>query len=335
MDWRAMYTFAVNERIAGLIWHRSASCIRTMSPPEVSDTWRSFAVTCRLHGERQLSILSELVETLDRADALPVVLKGLPLSTRLYGDFSIRSAGDFDVYVPLAARTDARLALARTGWNNVGGAPPWTETFMAIRDGREVFLELHSSLVDENLLHLRPRAPRSIRMRIEDREFPVFEDPLLPGYLAAHASKHMPPALLYFFDFRELWSGLNATARAEAEADARAAGLARYLTWMLRRADALDDAASGDRNSLGLLGITAMGRHGTHAVFRDIALAPTLRAAAQGLAAWVWPSPIRKDKRAFARLCLHRLRTPWQRYISPKTPSRIPAGQPDDPGGTS
>jgi hypothetical protein len=321
IDWDAVHSFAVDERIAALCWLRSGQYIRATAPDTVVGKWRGYAVAARMHAERQLQVLHELIDVLERAGTEPIALKGLALSQRLYGDYSIRAVGDFDLFVAEAGRQRAHSALIESGWMAAGGSAPLTETFVAVRGGHEVFVEIHSSLVDENLSHLRPRAPKASRLELGGRTLPVFDDALLPAYLAAHASKHMPAALLYFLDFAQLWQAMPASAQADARAAAASAGLGRYLEWMRRRAVALEPAACGDPAALRSLGLHSGGRRDVHAVFRDVMLAPSVGAAVQGAAAWVWPAQLRGDPHAFLRRCMHRLRAPWMAYIFPRNPS--------------
>ena len=321
IDWDAVHSFCVNERIAALAWLRSGPYIRSTAPDAVVGEWRGYAVAARMHAERQLHVLHELFDVLGRAGAAPVALKGLALSQLLYGDYSIRAVGDFDLFVAEPARDDARTALIDAGWMAAGGSAPLTETFMAVRGGHEVFVEVHSSLVDENLSHFRPRPPRVSHLELGDRAVAVFNDEMLPAYLAAHASKHMPAALLYFLDFAQLWQTMAPSAQAAAKLEAQSAGLGRYLEWMRRRAAALEPAALGDPDALRRLGLRADGRRDVHAVFRDVMLAPSIGAAVQGMAAWVWPAQLRGDPHAFLRRCVHRLRAPWMGYIFPRSPS--------------
>src|SRR5687767_12103439 len=50
-----------------------------------------------------------------------VVLKGLPLASRLYGDFAVRACVDIDLYVSRESRAKADVALARAGWTLAEG----------------------------------------------------------------------------------------------------------------------------------------------------------------------------------------------------------------------
>jgi hypothetical protein len=264
---------------------------------------------------RQLTVLADVIATLRNAGCAPVVLKGLPLSLRLYGDIAIRASVDFDVFVPLAHRAGAERVLRAAAWDVVEGAAPWTQTLSHTVGTERFYLEVHSSLLDLNLHHLRPPAPMAEEVRVGSASLPVHRDAMLPAYLAAHAAKHMPAALLYDLDFRTLWDALPEDERADAVTTAKAAGLGEYLDWMVRRSAAITAAAAGESAALQRLGIATTGRSTAHAVFRDILLAHSPLAALRAVGAWVWPPHLRDSPAVFAQRCATRLRGPWARHL--------------------
>ena len=245
----------------------------------------------------------------------PVVLKGLPLASRLYGDSAVRSSVDIDIFVPLPQRTSAERALLETSWSVVEGESPWTQTLSRIIGEERFYLDVHSSLLDLNLRHLSAPGPAACDVVLGAVRLPVHQDDLLPAYLAAHAAKHMPASLLYDIDFHTLWGDLTCDQRAAASRQADGVGLTGYLTWMIDRSKAVVAAAEGDRSALARLGIESRGRSAWHSVFRDVALAPSPIAAAQAVAAWVWPPHLRGTPGPFARRCVHRLRSSWSGYL--------------------
>jgi hypothetical protein len=316
-DWAVLLRLANDERCAALAWHRSGHWIRRNAPPAVVAQWRAATVASELHGARQLRVLEKAIRALAEAGHQPVVLKGMPLAARLYGAWSVRGSADLDVFVPRGARAQAERRLDELGWEAVEGDAPWTQTRVLRDDGSEHFLELHSTLLDVNLAHLGAPAPCAASMVIEDVELPVHSDSLVPAYLASHAAKHMPIALLYHVDFFTLWGSLRAEERDEACAAAMQAGLLGYLQWAIHCADCVDRAAEGDRRALADLGIGATGRKVYHAVFRDIALARTPLDAGRAVVAWLWPPPLRNGIAPIARRWAARFRKPWLDYVIP------------------
>jgi hypothetical protein len=317
IEWSALLRFAVDERCAGLAWHRSAAAIRRVAPPAIVAQWRATAVAGDLHGAGQLRVLAGTVDALSRAGHEPVVLKGMPLAERLYGAAFVRGSADLDVFVPQTSRGGAEAMLDGLGWEAYEGAAPWTQTRVRTEDGVQHFLELHSALLDVNLSHLGVLAPAAAPIVIAGVELPAHSDALLPAYLASHAAKHMPIALLYHFDFLTLWSSLSVAERDHATSAGTRAGLLGYLEWAIHNASLVERAADGDMDALGQLGIGATGRKAYHAVFRDIVLAQTPLDAGRAVAAWLWPPPLRGGIGPLARRWATRVRKPWLDYVIP------------------
>jgi hypothetical protein len=317
MDWTALLRFALEERCAALAWHRSGAEIRRLAPAAVIAQWRAAAIACDTHGARQLSVLATTIQALADVGVEPVILKGQPLSQRLYGVPTLRGSADLDIFVAEASRPVAERTLDAMGWSALEGNAPWTQTRGLLENGTQHFLELHSSLLDVNLLHLGAPAPRARMVAIDGHDLPAHDDALVPGYLASHAAKHMPIALLYHVDFLTLWSGLAEAERCDAVSAATRTGLAGYLRWAIGCADAVARAADGDIAALRILGIGPERRRVYHAVFRDIALAQTPLDGCRALAAWLWPPPLRHGLAPLARRWAARFRKSWADYVLP------------------
>ena len=315
VDWDDLFGMCVSERCAALAWSRGGEAIRDSAPSRIIATWRALAVASDSHGRAQLKALVEVVDTLRGRGTRPVILKGLPLAWRLYGDAGVRTSVDIDIFLPVADRNAAERVLIATSWKIVEGVRPWTQTFSRTMAGERFYLEVHSSLLDLNLHHLDAPGPRAREMMVGSVHLPAHWDAMLPSYLAAHAAKHMPASLLYDLDFHALWGSLSAAERSAAWEQAECVGLGRYLAWMVERGRALVRGAGGDRSALTVLGVDARGRTTAHALFRDLALAPSLVAAGQAVAAWVWPPHLRASPGLYARRCLLRLRGPWVRHL--------------------
>ena len=319
-DWDRIFALAVAERCAPLAWHRSAQEIRKQAPPEVVARWRSLALEAQRHGAQHVAVLSAVIGQLEAAQIPVCVLKGPPLSLRLYGDSSVRASADLDLFIPEERRCEADEVLGAAGWRVIEGSIPWTQTLADEAGDRPSFMEVHSSLADLNLLHLGLPRPVARRLSIDGHTMPVHDDTLLPAYLATHAAKHMPVALIYFVDFLTLWRSLGPAAQEAARGAAERARLSKYLDWALARAEAVERAALGDLPALGMLGITPSGRRALHAICRDIALAATPLDAGRAAAAWLFPPHLRDGVLPLAARWLHRFRTPWAGYLRPSRP---------------
>ena len=325
LDWDSVFALAVAERCAAVAWHRSANVIRSAAPPPVVARWRTFAVDAQRHGAWQLGRLVDVVRLLESSRISVCTLKGPPLSLRLYGDSTVRASADLDIFVPSSQRREAGVLLDAAGWRVIEGEIPWTQTLSLDGGDSPCFMEVHSSLADLNLLHLRLPAPRAVQTPVDGHLMPVHDDALVPGYLATHAAKHMPVALIYFVDLHVLWQKLGPAGREEAWQAARRARLAKYLRWGLDGAQAVALAADGDRRSLSVLGMNKSGRRGLHAIWRDIMLAATPLDAGRAAAAWLFPPHLRGGILPLAARWIHRLRAPWGDYLRPSRPTS-PAG---------
>ena len=233
-DWDELLSLAVRERIAGVIWSRSAALIRRQAPTEVASRWKRSAIVLGLHAERQLAELAAIVAAFSAHDIPTVVLKGAPLAQRLYGDYTVRPTLDSDLYVDVDHREAAARQLGELGWRRVTGQWPEEEKFERRIGDRIFVLEVHSSVIDDAPLdHLRIPVEHET-VRLGAYELPAHSGRLLPAFLAVHLLKHHEKPLLWMLDFTTLWHSLDDTARTEAVAAARQIGMHRHLGWAVR-----------------------------------------------------------------------------------------------------
>src|SRR5687768_16595259 len=264
--WPTVLRVAMQELVAPLAWARSRRFIQLYADEETTGAWRRAAMATHLRGQRQLSILRDTVQALELRGAAAVVLKGIPLGERLYGDAFVRPSSDIDLYVAARDRATASSALRSLGWTPDDGAPPWHEAWSREgTEGRE-HLEVHSSLACDHLAHLRLPAPVVRRREIGGVGLPVLDGPFLPAYLAVHLATHQMPPLSWLLDFSTLWSSLSNYKRAAAIIAARAARVERYLEWASSRAGLLDRVIDGDDAALASMGFASDGRRDVHSV---------------------------------------------------------------------
>lgn len=324
--WEEVFRVALRERIAMLCWLRSALAIRRSAPAAVASAWREHAIAADDLSRTQLRVLERALSALRGAGVFPVVLKGLPLAVRLYGDFTARASSDIDVHVPANERDAARRALLAAGWRLRDGAtPPWEESFDLATDRGWVLLEMHSSLVDHNLAHLPVPGPSVAELVIDGRPIPAASGPIEAAALAAHAAKHMPAPLLWFLDFGALWEGLGPEGQVAARAAATDARLERYLQWAIERSSAVAAVAAGNASALRALGLAGASRLVVHALWRDATLASHPLDAARAIGSWLLPRPLRSTPGALVRRWGGRFRTPMRRYLAVREAPADPA----------
>lgn len=314
-SWNGILDTAMDERCAALAWVRSGERIRRLAPAGDVARWRAFAVANDAHCRVQQSALREVLELLLERGVRPVVLKGAPLSFRLYGDAGARTTDDVDIYVPEEERQRTRDTLLAHGWR-----PHYSESMLDdcyLRPGGEwhggdIFLEVHTALVSELLAHARLREPMVEPSPSLGGELPALAGAALPVYLAAHLAKHQLPSLLWHLDFATLWRSLDHAERRDAEALARRARLSKWLDWAVRRASLLEPAAHGDVAALRALGFGPEGRCVTHGIKEFITHSDSPLDAARVLGAIIWPRHLRGDVPAFVALSARRVRARFQ-----------------------
>src|SRR5256885_4891445 len=115
--WPHVHAIAERERLLGVAWRASAATIRRHAPAEVTTKWQRQAVQLGLHAQRQLALVADITRALAVAGVDVIVLKGPPLAQRIYGDFTVRSSLDLDLYVSPPQRAVASHVLSAAGWH--------------------------------------------------------------------------------------------------------------------------------------------------------------------------------------------------------------------------
>lgn len=333
-DWERTFEVAVRERCAPLAWLRSADAIRRHAPPAVQRRWRSHALCATEHAHGQAAELVALVGAFADAGLSPVVLKGLPLSVMLYGDVAARPSTDTDLFVPAAERAAAHRLLLAAGWRHLYGDAPDEGSYQFDGVARCPYLELHSTVLDENLwAHVRVPVPERRRVTLDTGTVAAQDGRLLPVFLAAHLAKHAAVPLLWWVDFHALWRGLSDGARSDIRALAAECGLHRCLAWAVEGAAALERAASATADHQAR---DAMQRlralHHSHNARRVATLAPDAIGRLQVLLAWAWPHHLRRRPFAYAHHALRRAGAVVRRAVAATT--RTVAGPALPPDGS-
>jgi hypothetical protein len=264
------------------------------------DRWRTVAVVIDRQGHDRLAILRDTLAAFADLECEPVVLKGMPLSQRLYGDPFVRASDDIDLFIRPAMRAAARRALTGAGWIVVDGAPPWDEVLTLPRSPG-AYLEVHERLVTDYLAHVALPDPAIEAVFLDDVPVASISGAMEPAYLAAHLAGHQLAPLLWGIDFLTMWERADRDSRDQALAAASGVGLQRYLGWAIAYASDIDLAAEGDALALDHLGVQGDNRSDRHfSVWRHASLAATPGSSIRAVGACLWPRPIRWDVKAFA-----------------------------------
>lgn len=296
LSWTEVFAVSRRERLAPLSWLRSAAVIRREAPESIVVGWRAEALSAVGLAEFWGTVLVETLEILKREAVEAVVLKGLPLSQRLYGHLAARPCSDIDLFVPPRQRQVAHTALLSAGWIWRSGESPREGSYRLNSRGRVAPLELHSALLDDGLVaHLPFNPPRAKFLPVAGVTMPVHQDDQLPAFLAAHLAKHSMAPLLWFVDFDACWKSLSADGQRKAMRAATAARANLYLQWAIDCGAEVNAAADGDASALSRLGFAGAGRAEMHTVRRVAQLAATPIDALRVTTAWLVPHDVRRQ----------------------------------------
>lgn len=306
--WDVVYGLAARERIATLGWLRSDALIRGLAPLQVTERWRGHALAAACEAAIQAAELGALLDQLRSDGVEAVVLKGLPLSVRLYGDASVRPCSDVDLFVSWPARATVHQSLLASGWRHVKGFAPSEGSYQQPTPAHQGNLEIHSQLLDDALLahHCVPEPDRAF---VDVEGVPVLAQrgPLELLFLAVHLAKHHLVPLLWWIDFATAWDRGGPEARAQARSLGAQLRLFRYLDWAEEGAFHLGRVASGPMNCARNELCQLRARHSAHNAVRVAALAHSSRDRVRTILGWVWPPALRGDPAATARVLASRL----------------------------
>jgi hypothetical protein len=102
LDWTLFLRLAVHHRLTPLVSHTLNGCFRRASLTAAEDTLAELRRLAAANAQESLRCLGELrriARALDASGVSVRVLKGLPLSQSVFGDLSLRWAGDIDLLV--------------------------------------------------------------------------------------------------------------------------------------------------------------------------------------------------------------------------------------------
>lgn len=301
-DWTRVLELAIRERCAPLAWLRSAGQIRDHAPAATAASWRAHAFCAMEQAHAQAAELVKLVRAFGEAGLSPIVLKGLPLSVLLHGDVAARPAMDTDLFLPIGERQAAHVLLLSLGWRHLYGSAPEEGSYQFNGPLRCPYLELHSSVLDENLWsHVALTEPEVRSVSLDGATVPAQDGPLLPVFLAAHLAKHAAVPLLWWVDFHTLWNSLTEAEQDEARRLAAECGLGPCLAWAIGGTAHLERAAV-DGTAEGRAALrTLRSLHDAHNARRVASLAGSLVARSKVWAAWAWPRYLRRRPLAYGK----------------------------------
>ncbi len=184
-------------------------------PDAVIDELRREAHAAARHSLAQAAALARLCRRFTELGLRVVVLKGVPLAQRLYGDPGLRSAQDIDLLVDAADIDAADAVLGETGHRRTETPAPGQIRAFHRRWLKEITydhpdygrVELHHRLTD--LAELLPWDFATLwrardEVRLGDVAVPVLGRRHLACYLCAHAAEHAWQRLRWLTDLAAL-----------------------------------------------------------------------------------------------------------------------------------
>lgn len=214
--------------LSGLVLHaleRSGARL----PEQDAEQLRRDALGFRATAVKGKRLLGRSLDALAASGLTPVVLKGIPLAERLYGDAGHRASTDVDLWVLPADAARAQHALEGLGLRPA----PANEPHHVELAGPEGLVELHRYPIAPfgELVTGAALRERAVEAETGGRRYLRLapDDELL--YLAVHATNHLLQRLAWVYDLKLLaraepsldWERLLRTA-----ADSGTAGLAFY-----------------------------------------------------------------------------------------------------------
>ena len=237
-DWRAVADLAKHHRVGTLFLQAIRSNGVRVPDAEVE---RDLAVRRQRNvarGMRQIDGMRRATAGLAAQGIPALILKGLPLGQRLYGNLFAKTSVDIDLLVPPNAFASASRTLCDLGWRRT--MPDFRETPARTRwsDGvlvEHVFsgpggeLDLHRNLLGNPFLFdpsFTELEANGATIEIAGCPFRTLGDADQLLYLACHGSLHYWVRLKWLCDFAMLVRSMDDDAVEQAVARGRAQGLA-------------------------------------------------------------------------------------------------------------
>ena len=224
-DWNAVAVLAERHRIGSLL-SRGTRTVPTAAPQAEMVLAPSRQRT-NIRGLWQLAGLRQASNRLAEAGIPSLVLKGLPLSARLFGTPLARQCFDIDLLVPPYAVAAAGQALSQGGWQlrkpSFSPTPARNRCYdRFVKDrlfvGPGGALELHHRLVNNPFLlqaSFESLHTNAANVEMGGHRAAVLGDDDLLVYLAVHGQLHRWSRLRWLCDFAALLAAID-TDRFEA-----------------------------------------------------------------------------------------------------------------------
>ena len=245
-DWPAAATLARRHEVSALFLRGLRTCPDLLAASGIASTLDAQIARAVERGLRQLGLLKQATDHLADAGIPCLVLKGLPLSQRVYGDPLVKASRDIDLLVPPHRFADAERVLRDQGLRRVvpdfretAARLRWYERFEAhnVLVGSGVTLDLHRRLFpnrhyfDESFDRLYAN---SASVRIGTTTFRVLDETDEFPYLMCHGARHYWESLRWLCDVAAMLSSMDPDRLGRAARSMERAGLEIVFSSTLR-----------------------------------------------------------------------------------------------------
>jgi hypothetical protein len=231
-DWTAVIRGAERHRVAPLVLANLKGCPSPQVPDDVMSELRRLSIEAARRSLAQVAELGRLSLLFENAGICILVLKGVVLSSQLYGEIAWRGARDIDLLVDPAQFERAAALLTQSGYRQlfkpqsprqIGAHRNIVKDLEYHHPATNTLLELHDRLTDNpNLLasNFSVLWNEREKIRIGDRTLPTLPRRRLPLYLCVHGSVHAWERLRWLVDFIAALAQPGSAAEALEAADA-------------------------------------------------------------------------------------------------------------------
>lgn len=250
-DWPAAAALARRHEVSALFRQGLRTRPDLLAASGIASTLEAEIARTMKRGLRQLGALKEVTDHLADAGIPCLVLKGLPLSQRVYGHPLLKASRDIDLLVPPHRFVDAErmlrdqgLGRAVPGFRETPARIRWYDRFEAhnVLVGLGVSLDLHRRLFpnphyfDESFDRLYAN---SATVRIGTVTFRVLDEADELLYLACHGARHYWASLRWLCDVAAMLASTDPDRLGRVARSAERAGLETVFSstlWLYRKA---------------------------------------------------------------------------------------------------
>jgi len=243
INWEAFLKVVGIHRLYRVVYQTMVELDEVPIPPQICESLRK---ACMWRASRSLLLTTELLRILgifEQKDIKVLPLKGPVLSKQIYGDCTIRDAGDVDVLVSPDDAEKASAILIRNGYrggdSNRSFSAKQRKVFMDLlcetdylRQDKGIMVEVHWRLFHNRYLFplsLSEAMSRSVVVDLEGRAVRAMGYDYLLLYLCAHGAQHMWPQLFWLYDIAELLKKFETIDWESFVSKARRLGVERML----------------------------------------------------------------------------------------------------------